>query len=69
MKQKLIQLILFFIMLFISNIIFSGFVMLLWNWLIPSIFSGPTITFLQAFGLMWLVSLIRPQLNINNKKS
>jgi len=29
-------------------------VMFLWNWLVPDLFSGPTITFLQAVGLLVL---------------
>jgi len=30
----------------------------LWNWLIPTIFSGPVITFWQAVGLCLLLSMI-----------
>jgi len=30
----------------------------LWNWLVPSLFSGPTITFWQAFGICALLSII-----------
>ena len=33
-------------------------VKLLWNWLMPVIFSLPTITFWQAAGLMLLISLL-----------
>ena len=32
--------------------------MLLWNWLMPSVFNLPSITFIQAIGLMILTSLI-----------
>lgn len=32
--------------------------MILWNWLIPSIFQGPTINFLQALGLFLLGKII-----------
>ncbi len=33
-------------------------VMLLWNWLIPNIFGGPTVTFLQAIGLLILAKIL-----------
>ena len=33
-------------------------VMLLWNWLIPTLFEGPTITFIQALGLSALCALL-----------
>lgn len=33
-------------------------VMLLWNWLIPELFSGPRINFWQALGLMALSKLL-----------
>ncbi len=35
-------------------IAFGGVTMLLWNWLVPPIFNGPAITFLQALGLLAL---------------
>jgi len=31
-------------------------IMLLWNWLIPTIWGGPHITFFQAIGLYFLCS-------------
>jgi len=34
------------------------FVMLLWNWLIPSILGLGVITFWQAWGLTWLCSIL-----------
>jgi len=34
------------------------FVMLLWNWLIPSIFGLGVIGFWQAWGLTWLCSIL-----------
>jgi hypothetical protein len=36
----------------------SGLVMLLWNALIPDLFHGPEITYLQALGLMVLAKLL-----------
>lgn len=35
-------------------------VMWLWNWLMPMLFGLPTITWLQAFGLNLLFSLLFP---------
>jgi len=31
---------------------------LLWNWLIPDLFNGPTMTFWQAVGMNLLISII-----------
>ena len=37
----------------------AGFiVMSLWNWLAPTLFGGPTLTFLQALGLLVLCRLL-----------
>jgi hypothetical protein len=33
-------------------------IMLLWDWLMPSLFGLPEITWLQAWGLMFLVGLL-----------
>ncbi|MFN0275463.1 MAG: hypothetical protein ACKVPJ_06950 [Chitinophagales bacterium] len=33
-------------------------VMLLWNWLIPELFAGSTITFIQSIGLILLAKLL-----------
>ena len=38
--------------------IFTLLVMLLWNWLIPSIFAGPAISYVQAFGLIILAKIL-----------
>lgn len=38
--------------------LFSLGVMLLWNWLIPEIFSGPSITFVQALGILVLSKIL-----------
>ena len=37
---------------------FSWAVMLLWNWLVPVLFSGPLITFWQALGLLVLSKIL-----------
>ncbi len=38
--------------------VFSMITMLLWNWLIPDIFRGPTITYLQSVGLIVLSQIL-----------
>lgn len=42
----------------IAIIAFGAVTMLLWNWLIPTIFSGPTITYWQAIGLLLLSKIL-----------
>jgi hypothetical protein len=37
---------------------FGAAVMLLWNWLIPDIFNGPTVTYWQAIGLLLLSHIL-----------
>lgn len=39
-------------------ILFGAVVMGLWNWLVPVLFQGPEITFLQAIGLLVLSRLL-----------
>ena len=39
-------------------IVFPAVTMLLWNWLIPSLFSGPVITYWQALGLILLSKIL-----------
>ena len=42
----------------IFSLAFGWLVMLLWNWLMPSIFSLKAITYWQAFGLTVLAKLV-----------
>jgi hypothetical protein len=37
---------------------FGAVTMLLWNWLVPTIFSGPVVTFWQALGLLLLGKIL-----------
>jgi hypothetical protein len=39
-------------------IVFPAVTMLLWNWLIPTLFSGPIITYWQALGLILLSKIL-----------
>lgn len=49
------------------SIIFAWPVQLLWNWLVPTLFSGPEITLWQALGLEVLSGLLlRSSSTINN---
>ncbi|NQV15940.1 hypothetical protein HQ531_10825 [bacterium] len=36
----------------------ASITMLLWNWLIPTIFNGPSISYLQAIGLLVLSKIL-----------
>lgn len=38
--------------------VFGGLTMLLWNWLVPAIFGGPEVTFVQALGLLALSNML-----------
>ena len=42
----------------VAVLFFSLAVMLLWNWLVPALFSGPVITFWQALGLLILSKIL-----------
>lgn len=42
----------------IALTVVSFVAMNLWNWLVPALFSGPTITFWQALGLLVLTRLL-----------
>lgn len=46
------------IMLAAGCLITTLFVYLLWNWIVPDVFHGPTLTFFQAFGLNFLCGLL-----------
>ena len=41
----------------------------LWNWLLPEIFGLKEISALQAWGLVFLLSLMIPNRNLTEKKS
>ena len=48
-----------FILFGIALVALVGFaVMFLWNWLIPEIFHGPTVTYWQAMGLLLLSHIL-----------
>ena len=39
-------------------LVFSVALMLLWNWVVPALFRGPTISFAQSAGLLVLTKLV-----------
>lgn len=39
-------------------LLFGFLTMALWNWLIPSLFNGPVISFLEALGLLLLAKIL-----------
>lgn len=49
-------------------LLIGGPLWLLWNWLMPTIFGLPYITFWQAVGLNLLSSILfKPTVNVNKK--
>ena len=53
--------------LILAVILFGYPTMLLWNWLMPTIFNLPYITFWQACGINLLASILfKPTVNIKN---
>ncbi|WP_157986488.1 hypothetical protein [Chitinophaga alhagiae] len=57
--MKKVGKILGFIVLGVACVALFGFaVMYLWNWLVPTLFAGPVITFWQALGLLLLSKLL-----------
>ena len=69
----LLTIIMGFILLLLTSIIFGAltgvFVYWLWNWLMPTIFGLHTITWFQAWGLMVLSSLLFKSSSYSKSKS
>lgn len=42
----------------IAIFVFGSVVMWLWNWLVPDLFNGPEISFIQALGLLVLARIL-----------
>jgi hypothetical protein len=66
MKNNVLEYVLTIIGLLILAVILFGYpILLLWNWLMPTIFNLPYITFWQACGLNLLASILfKPTINI-----
>jgi len=52
----------------LTAILIGGPLMLLWNWLMPTLFSLPEITFWQACGLNLLATLLFKSTSTTTKK-
>lgn len=55
------------VMLFVAAALMSLPVMLLWDWLMPGIFGLRTITWFEAWGLLFLCGLLFKSHNTVNK--
>jgi hypothetical protein len=66
MNNNILEYILTIIGLLVLAVILFGYpTLLLWNWLMPTIFNLPYITFWQACGLNLLASILfKPTINI-----
>lgn len=51
----------------VFSFIFALPVMWLWNWLLPTLFSLPEITWTQAWGLMFLCALLFKSSHVSTK--
>ena len=55
-------------LLFLYALLLAFPTMILWNWLMPTIFNLPTITFWQAMGLNIMASILFKDNSIKNDK-
>jgi uncharacterized membrane protein (DUF485 family) len=58
MKKKAFRFLTILFLFVVLLTFISYLVMLLWNWLVPELFSGPEISFLQAAGLLILSKIL-----------
>jgi hypothetical protein len=58
MKQTIHDILLVIGILMLAMILLGGPLMLLWNWLMPTLFGLPEITFWQACGLQVLATIL-----------
>lgn len=57
-KKSPIKIIGIIFMVILAVLSFGVVTMLLWNWLIPTIFNGPSVTYFQALGLLVLSKIL-----------
>jgi len=55
------------VLAFFIALLFGIVVMYLWNWLMPVIFGLPTITWIQAAGLIFFIHLVFPSGSSSSK--
>jgi hypothetical protein len=69
MKNSTVEQILMLIgLIILAAILFALPLQLLWNWLMPTIFNLPMVTFWEAFGLNLLAGILF-RTNVNIKKN
>lgn len=56
--KRIRRIVLFAVLGIAAVAVFGAFVMGLWNWLVPEVFGGRTLTFWQAIGLLVLSRLL-----------
>ena len=66
MRNKFFESVLIAITGLAFTLIFTYPAMLLWNWLVPYIFSLPELTFWQMFCLIILIRFLTPSFNDKN---
>jgi hypothetical protein len=68
MSQKIHDILFLIGLLILACMLFGGPLMVLWNWLMPTIFKLPYITFWQACGLQLMAALLfKSNINIDKK--
>jgi len=65
MKETIHNILLVIGLLILAMILFGGPLMVLWNWLMPTIFGLPEIGFWQACGLQLLATILFKTTKIN----
>ncbi len=69
MNQKIHDVLFLIGLLILACMLFGGPLMVLWNWLMPTIFGLPYITFWQACGLQLIAALLfKSNINIDKSK-
>ncbi len=68
MKQITHDILLVVGLLMLAMILFGGPLMLLWNWLMPTLFNLPEIGFWQACGLQLLATLLFKPTSLKTNK-
>ena len=68
MKQTIHDIFLIIGVLMLAMILFGGPLMLLWNWLMPTIFGLTEITFWQACGLQLLATILFKSTSLKTNK-
>ena len=56
-------------LLILAVLLFGGPLMILWDWLMPTLFGLPEITFWQACGLQLLATILFKSTTLTDKKS